>query len=198
MTQMIMKDGLLEEMILQYALRDRIVVLNDEIDRDTIFKIKYLMERIVRLDKENGISHKDSEPITLRIDSYGGSADATMFMVSYMKELQEKGRIINTEACGACMSGGFKLLIAGSNRSAHRYCDIMVHQPNSFVYDYQSLQDKKIDYEQTLELWDLLKDYISEHTLITKEQLDEYVDKNKNWHMRPQEALKLGVIDEIL
>lgn len=188
------QDRLLEDMILQDALKNRIITLNSEIDRDSIYKMRYLLERIVRLDsKENKI-----EPITIRLDSYGGCANSTMHFISYMELLQSQGYIINTEALGACMSGAFKILIAGTNRKAHKYCDIMVHQPNSFVYDYQSLQDKKIDYEQTLELWELLKDYISSKTLITKEQLDMYVDKNRNWHMRPQEALELGVIDEIL
>jgi ATP-dependent Clp protease protease subunit len=191
---LIPQDRIMEEMILQDALKNRIITLNTEIDRDSIYKMRYLLERIVRLDKKENII----EPITIRLDSYGGCANSTMHFVSYMKCLQANGYIINTEALGACMSGAFKILIAGNKRSAHKYCDIMVHQPNSFVYDYQSLQDKKIDYEQTLELWELLKDYISEETLITKEQLDMYVDKNRNWHMRPQEALELGVIDEII
>ena len=192
-----LKDTLIEEMILKYALNDRIVILSEEISRNTIFKVKYLIERIVKLDKERGIKPKDAEPIIIRIDSYGGCANSTMHLVSYIFHLRDKGQVFITEACGAVMSGGFKILLAGNYRKSHRYCDIMVHQPNSFVYNVQSLQDKKIDYEQTKELWELLKTYISENSYITKEQLDEYVDKNRNWHMRPKEALELGVIDEI-
>ena len=191
----VLKDNkLFEQMIIKDALYNRIITLNEEIDRDSIYRMRYLLEKIVRLDDKEGIK----EPITIRLDSYGGCANSSMHFVSYMEHLQSNGYIINTEALGSCMSGAFKILIAGNKRSAHKYCDIMVHQPNSLVYDYQSLQDKKIDYEETLELWEILKDYISEKTLITKEQLDKYVDRNRDWHMRPKEALELGVIDEII
>lgn len=188
---------LLEEMYLKLVQR-RIVCLNEEIDRESIFKVRYYIEKIVTKDEALGIKPKNAEPITLRIDSYGGCANSTMHLVAYIQSLQKKGYKINTESLGVSMSGGFKVLIVGTHRSAYKYSDIMVHQPNSFQYGTSTFKDKQIDYEQTKKLWDMLKKFISENTKITEEQLDAYTSKNENWHMTAEEALELGVIDEVL
>jgi len=192
------KDMIIEEMKLKMALRDRIVTLSESIDSNSIFKVKYLIERIIMIDAENKISYKDAKPITLRIDSTGGEVDATMYLVSYIEELKDKGMIINTEACSVCMSGGFKLLIVGSNRVSHRYSNIMVHQPLSFEYGYKTFKDQEIEYKRTKSVWDRLKKYICRYTKIKESQLNKYVKENQDWYMTPEKALELGVIDEIL
>ena len=192
-----MRDPVYEEAKFNLAKR-RIILIDEELDRQVINKTKYWIERLVYLDEKNDISPKDAEPITIRIDSYGGEADATMHLVSYIESLKSKGYKIITEACGAAMSGGFKLLIVGTERRAHKYADIMVHQPNAYKRGSYTYRDTQIDYEQTKELWSMLKDFICANTKITHEQLDKYVSENRNWHMRPQEAIELGVIDYII
>lgn len=198
MSEYILRDPVLEQMMLNDATERRIVTIKTEIDRDEIYKAKYYLERIVRNDLKKGISHKDSEPITIRLDSYGGGVTATMYLIGYIRYLQSLGRIINTEACSVCMSGAFKILIAGSNRSAFEYCDIMVHQPNGYREGIYTHQDQKIDFERSIKTWQMLKDFIVENTKITNEQLDKYVNENRDWHMTASEAIELGVIDNII
>lgn len=192
-----MRDAVQEEMILKYAL-NRIIIINEELDRDLILKVKYMIEKIIRLDNSKDIKPKDASPIEIRISSYGGEALSTMSLVSYIEKLKESGYIINTVCNGAAMSGGSKLLLAGSRRFADRYSSIMIHQPNSFSIGTQTLRDKELDYQQTKELWEMLKNYICNNSKITHEMLDKYVDQNRDWFLTPEEALELGVIDEII
>lgn len=192
-----MRDPVYEEQKFSLAKR-RIILLDEELDRQVINKVKYWIERLVSLDEKEGVSPKDAKPITLRIDSYGGEADATMHLVAYIESLKKKGYHIITESLGASMSGGFKLLIVGSERRAYKYSDIMVHQPNVYKRGSYTFKDLQIDYEQTKELWSMLKDFIVDNTKITHEQLDKYVNENANWHMRPYEAVELGVIDYVI
>ena len=192
MEQLIYNDPILNEMIFTHAREHRIIVLNDEIDRDSIFKAKYYIERLVRLDNGN------PQPITIRINSYGGEALSTMFLVSYIEELKEQGYEIICEVEAFAMSGGFLILISGSKRVAHRYSEIMWHQPNSYQVGHYTLKDKKLEYEQTQKLWNTLKDYVVSRTNITHEEMDKSVTVNEDWFMTAQDAVKLGVIDTIL
>jgi len=180
-------------MVWSHAKNRRVVVLKEEIDRDSIFKAKYLIERIVKID--NGDT---SKPITIRINSYGGEALSTMFLAGYIEELKEIGYTIITECEAFAMSGGFLILIAGSERIAHRYSEIMTHQPNSFMQGVYTFKDKKIEVEQTSKLWENLIEYTVKNTKITREQLEQTVLRNEDWFMDSQEALRLGVIDKIV
>lgn len=198
MTEYVARDMVMEQMILNDAMKRRVIILNTEIDRESIYKAKYLLEKIIRGDVANKISSDKAKPITIRLDSYGGEVASTMHFISQMESLQNQGWVINTEALGVCMSGAFKILLAGNERSSYRYCDLMVHQPNVFVRDTMTFKDFKIDYEGMKRTWVMLKKYIISRCKITEEQLDAYVHENRDWHMTAEEALELGVITKII
>lgn len=196
-TEYVARDMVMEQMILNDAMKRRVITLNTEIDRDSIYKAKYLLEKIIRADVNNGFSPSKT-PIIIRLDSYGGEVTSTMHFISQMGDLQKQGWIINTEALGVCMSGAFKVLLAGNERSAYKYCDLMAHQPNVFVRDTMTFKDFKIDYEGMKRTWVMLKKYIISRCKITEEQLDAYVHENRDWHMTAEEAYELGVITKII
>ena len=112
------RDMMIEEIKMRSALRDRIIYFSEEIDRDSVMKCRHFFDRIVANDIPEGINPKDAKEIILRIDSYGGDANATMYLCAHIEYLQSLGYTINTEVCGSAYSGGFKLLVVGTNRSA--------------------------------------------------------------------------------
>jgi ATP-dependent Clp protease protease subunit len=72
----------------------------------------------------------------------------------------------------------------------------MCHQPSSASWG--TLQDMEEGVEETLSLWNRLKDLIIKYTNITDEQLEDIKSRKFDWFMWSEEALKLGVIDQII
>ena len=60
-----------EEIKLQ-RIKDRILFIEDEIDRESIFTVREIMRRIVAIDEVHN-TPKEDRKITLNISSYGGN-----------------------------------------------------------------------------------------------------------------------------
>jgi ATP-dependent Clp protease protease subunit len=73
----------------------------------------------------------------------------------------------------------------------------MCHQPYSGLW-YSTLQDMEESVEETKALWVRLKEIIIKYTNITDEQLEDIKSRKFDWFMWSEEALKLGVIDQII
>jgi ATP-dependent Clp protease protease subunit len=185
-------DRFLEEMKINSALRDRRIFISEEVDRESMFKACYLLDRLVELDKQDRIK-KDIEIV---LDSYGGYIYHGLALISKILSLREKGYKIITTVNSVAMSMGFMILICGSERRALKHSRIMCHQPSSASWG--TLQDMEESVEETNSLWIRLKDLIKKYTNITEEQLEDIKTRKFDWFMWSEEALKLGVIDNLL
>ena len=189
-------DNSIQEMVARNAISNRIVDLNDEFNPDSIYKLKYWLEKIVIIDEVNGIPMAKRKPITIRISSYGGHCYELWDIVSKIEELQDKGYTINTMGCGKACSCGFMLLLAGNNRYLQRYATPMYHSVATGTYG--KVQDIRENLEETNRLNEMAKEYVLKKTKITREKLDE-IDKCKiDWYMDAQTALELGVATKII
>ena len=189
-------DNTIQEMIARNAISNRIVDLNDEFNPDSIYKLKYWLEKIVIIDEVNRIPMAKRKPITIRISSYGGHVYELWDIVSKIEELQDKGYTVNTMGCGKLMSCGFMLFLAGNNRLVQRYATPMYHSVATGTYG--KVQDIRESLEETNRLNEMAKEFVLKKTKITREKLDE-IDRCKiDWYMTPQEALDLGVATEII
>ena len=189
-------DNTIQEMVARNAISNRIVDLNDEFNPDSIYKLKYWLEKIVIIDEVNGIPMTKRKPITIRISSYGGHVYELWDIVSKIEELQDKGYTVNTMGCGKLMSCGFMLFLAGNNRLVQRYATPMYHSVATGTYG--KVQDIRENLEETNRLNEMAKEYVLKKTKITREKLDE-IDKCKiDWYMDAQTALELGVATEII
>jgi ATP-dependent Clp protease, protease subunit len=183
---------LINEMKISSALRQRKVHLSDEVYRDSIFEVEYLIDKLVKIDQMSGTK----EPINLVINSFGGEIYAGLTLISKIEELQDDGYEINTIISGCAMSMGSAISIIGTNRKAYRYSTIMIHQPSSSTFG--CLKDQQEDIRETERMWELMKKIIKENSNITEEQLENIYQHKKDWYMNAEEALELGVIDEIM
>jgi len=174
------------------AIRDRKIYFSDEVDRDTIFKVLYYLERLEAIDKKAGTK----EDITIVINSYGGVIYDILSYVSKIEELKDKGYKINTHVSGTAMSAGFIGGMVGSHRTAGRYSTFLFHQP-SFGY-YGTLKDSKAATKETERLWDIMKYLAKKYTKISEDKMNYVEEHNEDWILSAEEALELGIIDEIL
>jgi ATP-dependent Clp protease protease subunit len=186
-------DKFLDEMKMNAALRDRRIFINEDITENSMFKACYLLDRLVQLDKHDGIKRD----IEIVIDSYGGYIYHGLNLISKIESLREKGYKIITTVHSVAMSMGFMILICGSERRAIKHSRIMCHQPYSGLW-YSTLQDMEESVDETKALWIRLKELITKYTNITDEQLEDIKSRKFDWFMWSEEALELGVIDQII
>ena len=185
-------DRFLDEMKINSALRDRRIFINEEITEDSMFKACYLLDRLVELDKHDGIK-KDIEIV---LDSPGGYIYYGMSLISKIISLRENGYKIIGTVNSIAMSMAFMILLCCSDRRGLKHSRIMCHQPSSAAWG--TLQDMEESVEETLALWNRMKELIIKYTKITDDQLEDIKSRKYDWFMWSEEALELGVIDQII
>jgi len=194
MEYLIPNDKVIEEMKINSAIRDRRIYICEEIDRDSIFKVIYWLDRIKAIDKKNNTK----EPIEIVLDTYGGDAYSTIALCSKIKSMINDGYNIITTVHTTAFSGGFWILTCGSERRALPDSRIMVHSIISGTFGkHQEMID---DMEETKTMWNKLKEIVTENTNISDDRLEEIKKMKYDWYFWGSEALKddLKVIDYLI
>lgn len=132
-------------------------------------------------------------PIEIYIDSYGGAVYQCMGLLGVMEKSVTP---IHTFAVGAAMSCGFMILISGHKRFGYRHSTPLYHQVSTGFFG--KVQDMEESLEETKRLQKKIEDITLERTSISKKRLKEVLKNKIDWFMTAEEALKLGVIDEIV
>ena len=189
---------LLNQMKVNDYIKNNVIYLDTEIERESQVLFCRQLEKLAL--QELAKEEKDRKPITIKISSYGGVVWDVFCMVSMMEYWQEKGITIKTVCMGYVASGGSKILMAGSkgHRYITRYARVLIHQSNSFSYGHTTLQEKLMDAKYSLEDFELIKEMFRKHTKLSEEQLKDLVDKNIDVQFFADEAVKLGLADNII
>ena len=134
-----------------------------------------------------------AKPIKIMIDSFGGQVYQILGLLAIMDESKTP---IHTYATGAAMSCGFMLLIHGHKRFAYKHATPLYHQVSSGSSGKVKDMEEKL--EESKRLQGLLEKLTLEKTKISAKKLERVYKTKKDWYMTAKEALKLGVIDEIV
>jgi ATP-dependent Clp protease protease subunit len=135
----------------------------------------------------------DKRDITMHIDSGGGSVKSGLSMVDVMEYITSDIKTVNT---GMAASMGSVLLGAGTKgkRSSLRHSTTMLHQSSGGFSG--NIQDAEIDWTEwkkvNKELFNLLGSYCG------KKPEQVMKDATRNLWLNAEEALKYGIIDEII
>lgn len=170
-------------------LSQRIIYLGTEIND---FVANNIIQQMMWL------STVDESPIDLYIQSPGGSVYAGRGISDCIQSLNKKGIQVNTIGTGLVASMGAYLLSAGTGkRRATKNCRIMLHSVSS-GNGYNTYYDQKVNFKETEYLQkELLNDIVEfsngKLDLTTLEMKSE-----RDWYMSPIEAIKYGIIDEIV
>lgn len=149
-------------------------------------------EKLKKLYDVYGIEY-NPKPIKIYIDSFGGSVYQCFGLLSIMEKSKTP---IHTIVTGAAMSAGFMILIHGHKRFAYEHSTVMYHQVGTASWGKLKDIDEDIDEAKRLQL--KIEEMTLKKTKISKNKLDKVYVRKKDWYMSAQEALKNGVIDEIL
>jgi ATP-dependent Clp protease protease subunit len=181
------------------APKKRNLFFTEQVDQASISKLTQaiieIQEHDEALQKEYALHDitYEPKPIKIYIDSYGGYVYQCFGLLSVMERCTTP---IHTIVTGAAMSCGFMMLISGHKRFAHKLSTPLYHQVSSGAWG--KLKDMEEDIDETKRLQALLEKITLEKTSISAKKLKDIYEKKIDWYMSADEALKLGVVDEIL
>ena len=166
-------------------LKDRIVFLGGEIDDDLA---NIIVAQLLFLEMDD-----PDQDISLYINSPGGSVTAGMAIYDTMRYLKCE---VSTLCIGMAASMGAFLLAAGAKgkRKALPNAEIMIHQPSGGARGQAT--DIAIQAEQILKTKKKMNQLLSEMTGQPLETIATDVERDN--YMDADEALKYGLIDEII
>lgn len=144
-------------------------------------------------DKEE----EDKEPIEFYLSTYGGSADDMFALYDIMKNIQ-KTTEIHTVGVGKVMSAGVPLLACGTKgkRKIAKNCRIMIHSVSAG--NQGNIHDLVNELEAIEELQKMYINCLVAETKMTKSQLKKMLKRKVNVYLSAEQAIKLGIADEIL
>lgn len=174
----------------------RILTLSDEITEESVKDIITSIQQWNLDDEEKDKKQKDfkREPIYFMINSYGGDMYSSMGLASMVKVSKTP---IYTYCIGSAMSGGFLIFIHGHKRFSYEGSSFLYHQASCSLY-YKTLNSQVNSIKAKEDLEKRYEKMVLDTTRITAKQLKEYYEKNLDWWISPDEALELGIVDEII
>ena len=166
-------------------LKDRIVFLGGEINDDVA---NVIVAQMLFLEMED----PDAD-IQLYINSPGGVITSGMAIYDTMRYLKCE---VSTLCIGMAASMGAFLLAAGAKgkRKALPHAEIMIHQPSGGARGQAT--DIEIQAEQILRVKKTMNELLAEHTGQPLRTIEKDVERDH--YMTADQALKYGLIDEII
>jgi ATP-dependent Clp protease protease subunit len=165
-------------------LKDRIIILNGEID-DKLASI--IVAQLLYLDAQ---SHED---INLFINSPGGSITSGMAIYDTMNFIKSK---VSTICIGMAASMAAFLLSSGEKgkRMILPNSEVMIHQPLGGAQGQAT--EIKIAAERILKLKDKINKIMSKNTGQPLEKIE--IDTERDYFLSAKEAKNYGLVDKII
>lgn len=153
-----------------------------------------------QLDQWDRMSSSNEE-IEIVITSPGGSVTDGLALFDHIKYLQRKGHIINTTALGMAASMGGILLQAGNTRTMSKESWLLIHQVSAAAMGSFGEMADRIKWLEMVQ--NRILDIFAERAAnsgaekpITRKQLEKNWERT-DWWIDSDEALRLGLIDEV-
>lgn len=169
-------------------LDKRTVILNDYVSDDTLEKIYLPLKDFEEDDSQ--------EPVTLIINSNGGSVSDGFYLAQYISQYHKPLKIIvpgiAASMAGIILSGG------GKNKNVTRYCFpctyVLLHDGYVALEATESrTADDILDFNREID--NEIRKFVIENTNITPEEYDSH--SRKQWFIKSTEMKRLNLIDKI-
>lgn len=176
-----------------FARRD--IYIWEEIDTDVALVVNRAIEKF----RENDAKREEKLPINFRINSPGGEIFSCLSIISAIESCQKDGYSIHTYTYGMAASAALFVHLCGSKKQRYcqKYSRFLLHEPQQLSIGFSSLENQKRQYLDTQDIWTSIRGIIKSHTKVTDEFLDEVSKNDKDYYFWPDEAKKLGVVDNI-
>ena len=171
--------------IFSRLLKERIIFITGGVGDEMATVI---IAQLLFLEAEN-----PDKPISMYINSPGGIVSSGLAIYDTIQYIKPE---VSTMCVGQAASMGSLLLSAGTKgqRFALPNSRIMVHQPSGGFQGQAT--DIEIHAKEILDLKNRLNNIYSKHTGLSVKKISEMLERDK--FLNPEEAKKLGLIDEIV
>jgi len=173
----------------------RIVGLFADVNEE---KIAEVIHNVLFFNAINVESEADQKrPITFYLSTYGGNADDMFAMYDIMRNVRSTTEI-HTVGLGKVMSAGVLLLAAGTKgeRRVGKNCRIMIH--SVMGGNHGALHNMMNEMEAIEQLQDMYCDALISETKLTRTKLKKMLERKVNVYLSAEEAVELGIADEII
>jgi ATP-dependent Clp protease protease subunit len=188
LTQHIIEDannGIMVD-VFSKLIDERVIFLCTELNADVCNIIKAQLLYLEQID--------NSKDIKIYLDSPGGSVYSGLGLLDTIEYIKPDVITINT---GLAASMAAVILCSGTKgkRKALKRSRTMIHQPLGYL-GFSQASDIEIDAKEINSLKKELHQIISERTGQNYEKVEK--DSDRDYWMNAEEALKYGMIDEIV
>ena len=165
-------------------LKDRIIILNGEIDDNTS---NIVVAQLLYLDSEN------SDDISLYINSPGGQITSGMAIYDTINYIKSD---VSTICIGMAASMAAFILSSGTKgkRKALPNSEIMIHQPLGGAQGQAT--EIKIAAEHILKVKDKINSILSKNTNQPIEKIEN--DTERDYYLSANDAKNYGLIDKVI
>lgn len=164
----------------------RIYVFDKEVSSSSV------KELVVKLAEWSRIDPKCN--IEIVFNSPGGSVIDGMALFDYITQIRDKGHLVTTSSLGHAASMAGILLQAGDVRKMGRESWLMIHEASFGTYGSTGQVEDMVEWVKAVQ--EHILKIFAERSNMTVAQLRRKWHR-KNWWIDADEALKLGLIDEI-
>jgi ATP-dependent protease ClpP protease subunit len=143
------------------------------------------------VNRTNTLGLKESPPIKLHINSFGGSVFAGFSTVDYILNSPVP---VHSIIDGCAASAATIMSVVAEKRYMHRHSVMLIHQLSSGMWGkYEDMKDTMENCDMFMEM---IRKIYNEHTDIPKKKLNEIL-KRDLW-FDADTCLKYGLVDEVI
>jgi ATP-dependent Clp endopeptidase proteolytic subunit ClpP len=134
------------------------------------------------------------KPLTITLNSPGGSVLAGLALYDHIRELSARGHHVTVKVRGMAASMGGILLQAGDKRVVGPEALVLIHEVAAGTQGKVSEMQDRVNFSR--KLWDKLAVILAKRSKMSAEEIQEKAHKF-DWWLDAEEALALGFADEI-
>ncbi len=132
-------------------------------------------------------------PIEFFLSTYGGACYDGLALHDVIEASKTPIEVICT---GKIMSMGVIVALGAKVRKAYRNTTFMIHQVSGLSFG--TLREMEDTVAEASRINEILFNIIKSKTKVTEEQLNEVLQKKKDWFITADEALNLGLLTDLL
>lgn len=129
-------------------------------------------------------------PIKLVINTPGGHAIEGFALIAV---IEASVTPVHTYAIGQVASMGIPLLCSGTKSFTFPYTRFMIHTVASGTIG--TISTMRTNMKETEVIHNMLNDYITKNSNVTKELLEKIEKSNSDYYFGPDEAISLGIVE---
>ena len=174
----------------------RLTGLFGDVDEEKVGELAHSFLYMNEMNKLTSEKEK-RKSIDFYVSTYGGNADDMFALYDVMRQVRKETEI-NTIGLGKVMSAGVLLLAGGTKgkRKIGKNCRVMIH--SVIAGNHGNVHNLVNEMEAIQGLQEMYVNSLVDETKMTKTQMKKMLERKVNVYLSAEEAVELGIADEII